>query len=64
MRHWSRYGVNGALEMTFMNYYKKNERCDSTIQINGLQQIAYLLETLYQVELDLKTLVFIKRQML
>jgi len=20
MRHWSRYGVNGALEMTFMNY--------------------------------------------
>ena len=20
MRYWSRYGVNGALEMTFMNY--------------------------------------------
>jgi len=43
LRHWSRYGVNGALEMTFMNYELwTSERGFVTLHINMDDEVSNL----------------------
>ena len=52
LRHWSRYGVNGALEMTFVNYEKKSSRRQGGTEI--LKALRYIRVFGFKDQIDRK----------